>query len=403
MTPKIVMVGAGGYGRKYLRNLFERMDSGGIEVAGVVSSSGAKGNPDLEGILSRGIPIFRSLEEFCGAGTADLAIISSPIHLHLPHTETALAAGMNVLCEKPVCAVIQDAIRMRESEKASENFVAVGFDWSFASSIQALKSDILAGVFGRSIRLKSLVLWPRDHVYYSRNRWAGRIRDEEGNWVLDSPANNATAHYLHNMFYLLGGAVDGCAFPGTIEAELYRANEIENYDTCALRSTTRDGTEILFYATHAVTEARGPDFHFEFENATVEYRHAERGIRAVFRDGSRKDYGNPSRETPAMPKVGNCLDVMAGRAEVFCGIEAASAQVACINAAQETAEVTPFPGEIVAVREGEKTITFAEGLFETLEHCYDNDCLPAEAGVAWAKKPTPAKLGDYRAYPGLPG
>jgi len=34
--------------------------------------------------------------------------------------------------------------------------------------------------------------------------------------VLDSPVNNATAHYLHNMFYVLGHATDASAMPACV-------------------------------------------------------------------------------------------------------------------------------------------------------------------------------------------
>ena len=47
-----------------------------------------------------------------------------------------------------------------------------------------------------------------------RNDWAGRKRDRTGAWILDSPANNAMAHDLHNMFYVLGGDSPGERRPG---------------------------------------------------------------------------------------------------------------------------------------------------------------------------------------------
>jgi hypothetical protein len=53
--------------------------------------------------------------------------------------------------------------------------------------------------------------------------------------IFDSPANNATAHFLHNMFYLLGATRETSAAPAVVQAELYRANAIENFDTAAIR------------------------------------------------------------------------------------------------------------------------------------------------------------------------
>ena len=127
----------------------------------------------------------------------------------------------------------------------------IGYQWSFSKAIQSLKNDIIKGLFGKPIRLKTLALWPRDDEYYGRNNWAGRIKENQGKWVLDSPMNNAVAHYLHNMFYVLGFEVDSSAVPKQVIAECYRANPIENYDTAVCRILTTDDVEILFYASHA--------------------------------------------------------------------------------------------------------------------------------------------------------
>jgi hypothetical protein len=89
--------------------------------------------------------------------------------------------------------------------------------------------------------------------------------------VLDSVVSNATAHFLHNMLFLLGPNFGESAFPASLTAELYRANTIENYDTAALRLQTACGTEVMFYATHATLEKVEPVFFFEFEKAVVNY------------------------------------------------------------------------------------------------------------------------------------
>src|SRR5690606_34582742 len=108
-----------------------------------------------------------------------------------------------------------------------------------------------SGAFGKPKRLRTIVLWPRSDRYYARG-WAGKLRDQAGNLVMDSVANNATAHYIHNMFYVLGRATDESARPARVTAELYRANRIENYDTAAMRVHTEDGVELLYFGSHAV-------------------------------------------------------------------------------------------------------------------------------------------------------
>ena len=202
-----------------------------------------------------------------------------------------------------------------------------------------MKSDILAGKLGRPRRLKTMVLWPRDFAYFQRSNWAGRIRAQNGVLILDSVANNAAAHFLHNLLYLLGDRSDRSAVPAELEVELYRAYQIENYDTAAFRAKTSEGVELLFLASHASREKIEPVFCFEFEEATVYYDDGREGeIKAVFKDGREKSYGDPFADY--FQKFWTCLAAVTDGTPLPCGIEAALPHTICINAAQQ-AQITP--------------------------------------------------------------
>jgi predicted dehydrogenase len=127
----------------------------------------------------------------------------------MEQTLTALRGGSHVLCEKPAAATPKEAVRMQEAAQAAGRHLAIGYQWSYSRAVQDLKRDILQGRFGRPVGLKSIVLWPRDAAYYHRAPWAGRMQDGEGRPIRDSVANNATAHYLHTMFFLLGAEIAG--------------------------------------------------------------------------------------------------------------------------------------------------------------------------------------------------
>ncbi|MCA1807851.1 MAG: Gfo/Idh/MocA family oxidoreductase [Lentisphaerae bacterium] len=199
----IALAGCGGYGRNYLRQLLDPPADARIRVVGLVDPRPPAG-PEADQALSRGWPLFKDLGEFFGATRADLVILATPIHLHAPQTIMALENGANVVCEKPLAATVQDALSMTAAEKRTGKFVAIGYQSSFSPALQNLKRDIRAGVLGRPLRMKTIYLWPRPAAYYRRNNWAGALRAADGAWILDSPVNNATAHFLHNMFYVLG-------------------------------------------------------------------------------------------------------------------------------------------------------------------------------------------------------
>jgi predicted dehydrogenase len=265
-------------------------------------------------------------------------------------------------------------------------FVAVGYQWSFSRAIQALKRDVMAGTLGKAKRLRTLAMFPRPVSYYRRNNWAGRITTEWGERVYDSPLNNATAHYLHNMFYVLGAAREESAAPAWVEAELYRANDIENYDTAALRCQTECGAEILFYTTHAALERVGPMCRFEFERATVEFDPARGGrFVARFADGTVRDYGQP--EVDRNEKIWQSIDAVRTAQPVACGARAALAHTLCVTAAQASAGgVTPFPAEMRRTdgSNGESLI-WIDGLADELLASYQDGALPSDRGRPWAR------------------
>jgi predicted dehydrogenase len=391
----IGLAGIGGYGGTYLAQLLDEPICSGAKIVGAVDPF-AERSPLLERLQAERIPIYPLLDDFYTEHRADLMIIVSPIHHHMAQTRLAIQQGSNVLCEKPVAATIQDALQTLAEEKQSERFVAVGYNWSFVEPIQALKRDILRGRFGRPLRVKSLVLWQRWQPYYTRNRWAGRIQSEEGEWVLDSPVNNATSHYLHNLFYLLGNHIDDSAQPVDVQAELYRANPIENYDTAVLRCHTADGVEVLFYTAHPVPANIEPIFHLEFEDAVISYAGPGHEITAHFHRGQQQLYGDPQQGAHTA-KLPLCLENVRTGSRPLCGIAAATAQTRAMNGAQESTPIISLPQELIR-DEGERG--WVEGLTEIMLACYEQNLLPSELGsVPWAQ---PGRVVDLRGYDYFP-
>jgi len=398
MTVKLALVGLGGYGLVYLEGLLDQKRNDDFRIVAGIDPEPQRCTR-LQELKAMEVPIFHSMDEFFNKGTADLVIISSPIQMHLPQTRFALSRGSNVLCEKPLGATIQEAGQMIKARDDAKKFVAIGYQWSFSDAIQALKRDIQSGVLGAAKRLKTIALWPRGKAYYTRNNWAGKLKDEKGNWVLDSPANNALAHYLHNMLYILGDQVDSSAKPVSVTAELYRANPIENYDTFAARVVTQSDVEILFYGSHAIEEERGPVITYEFENATVNYNGRNSNMVAHFSDGSVKNYGTPDDDQ--VKKMWDAIRAVQTGEKIVCGPEAASSQTLCVNGMQESMpEIVNFPNEQISIRGeiGDK-IKYVKGLKDSLLECYEKNALPGELGFEWSKSGKEIDLRNYHEFP----
>ncbi len=277
----------------------------------------------------------------------------------------------------------------------------VGYQWSFSDTIQRFKADFLAGMFGKAKRLRTLVFWPRKKSYYHRNNWAARQKAADGSWVLDSPVNNATAHFLHNMFFVIGDSPDTAAMPVEVQAELYRANPVENYDTGMIRCRVDNGAEVLFYSTHAVKQPQGPDFVYEFENATARYLEEENDIVVQFADGREKRYGDPAGKGH-IDKVFQCVRAVGDATSPPCSVPAAMAQTLCMNGAQDSSSIVDVPAEAVNVDvvDGDDTINWVEGLFEAMTRCYEAGKLPAELGdLPWAQAGKVVDMSNYEMFP----
>ncbi len=393
----VVLVGTSGMGLYYLKALLEEFSSDELELRAAIDPFPEKSDRYSE-LKTRKIPVFRTLSEFYETGqTADLAVISSPTHYHVAQSSEALRHGAHVLCEKPISATTQDADRLIQERDKTDCWVMIGYQWSYSKAIQDLKQDIIKGLFGKPVRLKTLCFWPRGADYYRKSKWLGRKKDEEGRWILDSPANNAMAHFLHNLFYVLGEQTDTSVQPAEVTAELYRAHSIKNFDTVACRAFSQEGTEFLFYASHVTHLDKGPVFSFEFEQATITYSEVSDDIIATDLKGKEKHYGSPEESHP-LRKLTEAVASAREPRPIICGPEAARSQTLCMNGIQESfPEILEFPDSMI---QREERRLWVDGLGEAFNDCYTKGILPSEGDFSWARGGRAVDLRDYHYYPG---
>jgi hypothetical protein len=204
------------------------------------------------------------------------------------------------------------------------------------------------------------------------------------------------------MLYVLGDSPETSARPVDVQAELYRANTIQSFDTAAIRCHTGQGVEILFCTAHAVPSVIGPIACYEFEEAVVHVTTDFGGrFLARFRNGGTRDYGSPDRSGAG--KLWQAVEAVRSGARPACGIEAATPQVLCVNGAHDsTPEIGAFPKDLICVEtdnEGDR-LTWVAGLQAALVQAYDLWALPSELGdVGWARAGAVVDLDGYRTFP----
>ncbi len=248
---RLALVGISGYGRIYLQEVEKAVARGEVELAAVCTV-----NPDGDAgacsrLQARGTRIFSDWMELMEAcrGKVDLCLLPVPIHLHEEMTVRALECGMNVLVEKPLTVLSRSYTAIRAAEERSGRWVAVGFQDFYRPTTQAIREDLDANRIGRVRHVAWQGLWPRPMDYFLRNNWAGRLA-VEGRPVLDSPLNNAFAHYLTLSFFLAGAGKAAMAAPKAIEAALSRCYPIETFDTGKIIITCDTGVTIRAAVTH---------------------------------------------------------------------------------------------------------------------------------------------------------
>jgi predicted dehydrogenase len=381
-TPRqltVALLGIGGFGENYLRALLDENDGSARLVAGVDPEPQRCGR--LQQLKLLDISIYPDVDALFDRHSPDLVVIASPAHLHKSQGCAALAQGSHVLCEKPAATTLPDARAMQTAQAKANRTLAIGYQWSFSPTIQALKEDVMRGLLGRPVRLKSLVLWPRDKTYYRRNAWAGRILGSAGEPICDSPVSNGCAHYLHNMLYILGEATPRSIWPESVECEIYRANDIASFDTAVLRVSTSIGAELFLVVSHATTTLREPTFHFEFEDATATYDLAGTGRVVVrWKNGTTRDYGALPAGTDVQ-KLWITLKTIRDGGEIACGIAAALPHVAVVSATQQC-QINPIPQSFVRIAGRDDSI---RGLGADLTRCYDKWAMPSELGLLWSR------------------
>lgn len=375
---KLLLVGAGGYARNYVK-LFLNGEVDDVSWEGIVDPF-YSACEHKEAIDALHIPVYDTMEEFYSHHTADLAVISTPTFLHCEQSICALSHGSYVLCEKPVAPTSEEAEKMLTAQEQYGRFIAIGYQWSYSKAIRDLKADISSGALGKPLSFKTAVSWPRNRAYYSRGGgWAGRI-SKNGKLILDSIAANACAHYLHNMLFVLGNAPDTSAEIARLDAECFRANDIENFDTCCIKMETAEGVRLYYAATHAASKRCNPQFVYTFQNATVTYSQDDASrIVAEFSDGRKKIYGDPF-ENP-FQKLYEAVECVKSGSEPICTVKTALPHVKVIQRLYQTTPISNFAPESIYTDKVQDAV-FAEGLFETLYKAYENEALLSEISPA---------------------
>lgn len=201
--------------------------------------------------------ITAEVEEAIADPRVDLVDVCLPPMLHVPTALAALAAGRDVILEKPIAPSLAEADRLAEAAAASARKVFPVFQYRFGRGLARLAALQAAGLAGTPLVATLETHWNRDADYYAIP-WRGRWATELGGAILSH------AIHSHDLIARAFGPVR--AVSAMLDT---RANPIETEDCAALIFETASGGLV----TSSVTLGAADDssrLRLVFDGLTVE-------------------------------------------------------------------------------------------------------------------------------------
>src|SRR5947209_5900845 len=97
-----------------------------------------------------GIPdVYTDIEDLFEGSDLDAVVIATPNHLHEPHVLAAVAAGIDVLCERPMALTSRGAERIVNAAARAGRKVLAANNYRFRSDVQALAGFLRGGELGK--------------------------------------------------------------------------------------------------------------------------------------------------------------------------------------------------------------------------------------------------------------
>jgi 1,5-anhydro-D-fructose reductase (1,5-anhydro-D-mannitol-forming) len=163
-------------------------------LVGIVTRNPAKAAP-------YGVPALTTLEAALAESEAAAVYVGSPVFLHAPQSIAALAAGKDVLCEKPMAMNLAEAEKMVAEARASRRTFGVAYYRRAYPKVHRALELIRQGVIGRPV-----LAWAACHSQPV-------AEDSSRSWLLDpgraggGPLYDIASHRIDLLNFFFGEPV----------------------------------------------------------------------------------------------------------------------------------------------------------------------------------------------------
>ncbi|SDW78159.1 Predicted dehydrogenase [Arthrobacter sp. cf158] len=194
---RVGIAGCGAISRNHLE-AFRALHN--VQIVGVCDVDADRARATAE---AWGIPnAVTSVEELLTLGL-DIVSVCTPHPTHEEVVLKAAAAGVSVLCEKPIATKLESAERMVAACENAGVQLGVLFQRRFWPASQKIRTAIDDGTLGKAIMAQCSVMLHRAPDYYNRDAWRGTW-ESDGGGVLMSQA----VHQIDLLQWYLGDVAE---------------------------------------------------------------------------------------------------------------------------------------------------------------------------------------------------
>lgn len=241
-TLRVGIAGCGAISRNHLE-AFRALDN--VQIVGVCDI-----DPDRARATAAawGIPAaVTTVGELLGLGL-DLVSVCTPHPTHENVVLQAAAAGVHVLCEKPIAVDLASAERMVAACDDAGVKLGVLFQRRFWPAAQRIRAAIDDGTLGRPIMGQCSVMLHRDPGYYSRDAWRGTWANDGGGVLMTQ-----AIHYIDLLQWFMGDVAEVYGKINTYK----HGDHIEVEDSAAAVITFTSGAMATLEASTAASPSLG--------------------------------------------------------------------------------------------------------------------------------------------------
>ncbi|MEU7934767.1 Gfo/Idh/MocA family protein [Micromonospora echinofusca] len=378
-VPRVAVVGANGHGRWHRRVVAPLHAAGRLRLVALVDVRPIEDDPAAP--VPDGTAVHTDHREMLRTARPDVVVVCTPPHTHLPIALDVLAAGADLLLEKPPVLSAAEHRELAAALAATGRACQVGFQALGSAALAELTDAVRAGRLGTVTGIATVAAWQRPDAYYARASWAGR-RTLHGRPVLDGALANPLAHAVMQCLAVAEATGDGPVVPARIEVERYRVRPIEVDDTATLRVSSRSGPPIVAAVTLA-----GEDF---VAGEVIVTGTAGRAVLEYPTDRLLLPGDAGAREVPG--RRGLLENLLAHRADPAVPLIAPLARTApfttVLEAVTTAPEPTPLGGDLVtATGDGPQRVLTVRGINRLLRRAAEEGALLSELAVPWAVAP----------------